>query len=53
MDIMHAYDIIPLQWLRKEKERKEQAKTYISEYLEPYFSTKSPPLPTYIEKMLL
>jgi hypothetical protein len=32
---------------RKEKEKKRQAKTCISKYLEPYFSTKSPPnLPT-------
>jgi hypothetical protein len=31
----------------KEKEKKKQAKTCISENLEPYFSTKSPPyLPT-------
>jgi hypothetical protein len=28
---------------RKEKEKKKQAKTYISENLEPYFSAKSPP----------
>jgi hypothetical protein len=27
----------------KEKERKKQAKTCISKYLEPYFSRKSPP----------
>jgi hypothetical protein len=32
---------------RKEKEKKKQAKTCISENLEPYFSTKcSPYLPT-------
>jgi hypothetical protein len=31
----------------KEKEKNEQAKTCISENLEPYFSAKSPPyLPT-------
>jgi hypothetical protein len=48
MDIMHACDNIPFQWPRKEKkERKTQAKTCISEYLEPYFSAKYPPyLPT-------
>jgi hypothetical protein len=42
MDIMHACDITPFQWPRKEKE-KTQAKTWIFEYLKPYFSTKSPP----------
>jgi hypothetical protein len=32
---------------RKHKEKKKQAKTSISENLEPYFSAKSPPyLPT-------
>jgi hypothetical protein len=32
---------------RREKEKKRQAKTCISENLEPYFSAKSPPyLPT-------
>jgi hypothetical protein len=32
---------------RKDKEKKKQAKTCISENLEPYFSAKSPPyLPT-------
>jgi hypothetical protein len=38
---------IPFQWPIKEKEKKKQAKTCISKYLEPYFSAKSPPyLPT-------
>jgi hypothetical protein len=43
MEIMHACDIIPFQWPRKEKERKTQARLVVSKYLEPYFSTKSPP----------
>jgi hypothetical protein len=42
MDIMHAYDII-LSNGQENKKKKPQAKTCISEYLEPYFSTKSPP----------
>jgi hypothetical protein len=40
---------IPFQWPRNEKrkEKKKQAKTCISENLEPYFSVKYPPyLPT-------
>jgi hypothetical protein len=48
---MNACDIIPFQWPRKEKVRKA-SKTCIFEYLEPYFSAKSPPYPTYIAKML-
>jgi hypothetical protein len=44
MDIMHACDIIYFQWPKKEKKEKEgKQKTCISEYLEPYFSAKSPP----------
>jgi hypothetical protein len=49
MDIMHACDLytFPMAKKRKEKEKKKQAKTCISENLEPYFSAKSPPyLPT-------
>jgi hypothetical protein len=41
---------IPFQWPKKEK--KKQAKNYISKYLEPYFSAKSPPYLPYIEKMI-
>jgi hypothetical protein len=38
---------IPFQWPIKEKEKKKQANTCISKYLEPYFSAKSLPyLPT-------
>jgi hypothetical protein len=43
IDIMHAFDFIPFQWPIKENKRKGKQKTCISEYLEPYFSTKSPP----------
>jgi hypothetical protein len=45
MEIKHFCDIVPLQWLRKEKRKEEESKqkTCISEYLEPYFSVKSPP----------
>jgi hypothetical protein len=49
MDIMHACDFytFPLAKKRKEKEKKRQAKSCISENLESYFSEKSPPyLPT-------
>jgi hypothetical protein len=45
MDIMHAGVFYTFPMAKKRKE--QQAKTCISEYLEPYFSTKSPPyLPT-------
>jgi hypothetical protein len=49
MDIMHACDFytFPMAKKRKEKEKKMQAKTCISENLEPYFSAKYPSyLPT-------
>jgi hypothetical protein len=49
MDIMHTYDFytFPMAKKIKEKEQKRQAKTCISENLQPYFSAKSPPyLPT-------
>jgi hypothetical protein len=49
MDIMHAWDFytFPMTKKRKEQEKKKQAKTCISENLEPYLSKKSPPyLPT-------
>jgi hypothetical protein len=40
---MHAYDIIPFQWPIKEKKEKYKQRLVVSKYLEPYFSTKSPP----------
>jgi hypothetical protein len=45
MDMMHTCDIIPFQWPRKEKKKKEKHKQrlVVSKYLEPYFFTKSPP----------
>jgi hypothetical protein len=49
MDIVNACDLytFPMAKKRKEKEKKKQAKTCISENVEPYFSAKSPSyLPT-------
>jgi hypothetical protein len=45
MDIMHAcvFYTFPMAKKRREKENKKQAKTCISENLEPHFSAKSPP----------
>jgi hypothetical protein len=45
MEIMHAcvFHTFPMAKKRKEKEKKKQAKTCISKYLEQYLSTKSPP----------
>jgi hypothetical protein len=44
MDIMHVCDFytFPMAKKRREKEKKRQANTCISKYLETYFSAKSP-----------
>jgi hypothetical protein len=47
MDIMHACVFYTFPMAKKEKKKKSKQKTCISKYLDPYFSTQSPPdLPT-------
>jgi hypothetical protein len=40
---MHDYDIIPFQCPKKKNKEKHKQRLVVSKYLEPYFSTKSPP----------